>query len=272
VHLSWATVDWEDYNGASGETRPACGDIDGDGKDEIVIGLGPVPDNADVPGGLFQLLDHDLSHLAWGQIEWPDYNGQNGESWPACGDLDSDGDDEIVIGLGIGGNGNFEVFDFTSGSAIHTAWSETQVEDPESTYEETRPACGNLDEDGRDEILIGLGPGGGGWLQTFDDAAAGFGHMATLRILSDDYNASNGEGRPAIKSHGLKPKQPATCPGDFDFDGDVDGTDLKTFLDDFHNKACDGSCAGDLDGDGDVDSTDMQIFKQNFGRTDCGTM
>ena len=34
-------IDWPEYNKLSGEMRVAAGDIDGDGRDEIVVGLGP---------------------------------------------------------------------------------------------------------------------------------------------------------------------------------------------------------------------------------------
>jgi len=269
VHRAWGQLDWEDYNNAFGQIRPACGDIDGDGKDEIILSLGPLPNSPSIPGGRFEVLDDDTSHLAWGQIEWPDYNDGNGETWPACGDLDGDGDDEIVLGLGQGGHGSFEVFDYLSGSLVHLAWNEVIAEDNESAYEETRPTCGNLDQDGRDEILIGFGPGGGGWMQAFDDALAGYQYMASLQILSGDYNARNGESWPAIKSQGMTIQQASTCPGDFDQDGDVDGTDFGLFKKDFRRHDCNGDCYGDFDEDGDVDIDDLHVFKKYFGRTDC---
>jgi len=61
------------------------------------------------------------------------------------------------------------------------------------------------------------------------------------------------------------------CPGDFDNDGDVDGSDLATFAADFGRTDCDSlpDCEGDFDGDTDVDGSDLAKFAADFGRTDC---
>jgi hypothetical protein len=58
------------------------------------------------------------------------------------------------------------------------------------------------------------------------------------------------------------------CDGDFDNDGDVDGTDLAIFSKQFGMTAC-KACSADFDGDGDVDGTDLRIFAADFGRTNC---
>jgi len=62
------------------------------------------------------------------------------------------------------------------------------------------------------------------------------------------------------------------CEGNFDADGDVDGTDAAAFKVDFGRNnihhPCQGadSCNGDFDCDYDVDGTDARIFKEDFGR------
>ena len=65
---------------------------------------------------------------------------------------------------------------------------------------------------------------------------------------------------------------PPACPGDFDHDGDVDGTDLAVFSRDFGRTDCNSDCMADFDSDGDVDGTDLSVFSKNFGRTDCPTL
>jgi hypothetical protein len=63
------------------------------------------------------------------------------------------------------------------------------------------------------------------------------------------------------------------CEGDFDCDGDCDGTDAAKFKTDFgrsgFNMPCITSdpCNGDFECDADVDGTDAALFKSDFGRS-----
>jgi hypothetical protein len=61
------------------------------------------------------------------------------------------------------------------------------------------------------------------------------------------------------------------CEGDYDRDGDVDGSDLAIFAADFGRTNCyfTGDCEGDITYDGDVDGSDLAVFAADFGRTDC---
>lgn len=61
------------------------------------------------------------------------------------------------------------------------------------------------------------------------------------------------------------------CKGDYDDDGDVDGSDLAVFAADFGRTNCDSgeACEGDFDLDNDVDGSDLAAFSADFGRTDC---
>ena len=196
---SQLSVAWDDYNDLNGEARIATGDIDGDKKDEIIIGLGPVEGNAEIPGGKFQILDDDFTPLGWGQIDWSSYNSVNGESWPACGDIDGDGVDEILIGTGVGGNGRIEVFKFKNGKAVHTSWIKVGWEDYCIAGGGVRPACGNIDLDRKEEIILGLYPPNevflpGGKFEVLDGSAK---HLAWGVVDWPEYNALSGETRPA---------------------------------------------------------------------------
>ena len=64
------------------------------------------------------------------------------------------------------------------------------------------------------------------------------------------------------------------CEGNFDCDGDCDGTDASTFKVDFgrstFNNPCnsESQCKGDFDCDNDCDGSDAALFKEDFGRSD----
>ena len=72
---------------------------------------------------------------------------------------------------------------------------------------------------------------------------------------------------------GGKISKGAACKGDFDDDGDVDGSDLAVFASEFGRSDCspNNPCVGDFCRDGDVDGSDLAIFAADFGRTDCPT-
>jgi hypothetical protein len=199
VHKSWLQVNWAAYNTANGETRPTCGDIDGDGKDEIVVGLGPVAGSASTPGGWFEVFDDEV-HLSWGRTNWSLYNSANGETRPVCGDLDGDAVDEIVVGLGTGGEGWLQIFNYTLGSLGHTGWLRLRWDEYNTADGATRPASGDIDGDGKDEIVVGLTPAGSGYMEVFDDATSQYAHIGWDRVSWSTYiSANGGETWPAVK-------------------------------------------------------------------------
>ncbi len=193
-HHSWMNSTWSEYNQAMGEVRPSSGDLDGDGKDDVIIGFGPLADNPEIPGGTYEVLSGNGEHMAWGEVGWSDYNQLNGESRPVVGDLNGDGKNEVIIGLGAGSNGAFEIQSLNDdGNLSNQAWLEIPWwQEYNEMSGETRPAVGNLDGDDSDEIVIALGQGGGGWVHLIDDQENGYNHYISLQLWPEEYNLNNG--------------------------------------------------------------------------------
>jgi hypothetical protein len=193
--LKWIQVGWDAYNVSNGEVFPAVGDIDGDGRAEIIAGLGT---GSQGWIEIFGNASTGFQHMAWRQVAWPAYNAADGTTHPAVGDLDGDGKAEIVLGLGSGGGGWIEVIQSSAGDYSHGSWLQVNWPDYNASNGTTYPAVGDIDGDGRAEIVIGLGQGSGGWVEFLDDKAAGYAHLKWFQLPWDAYDNANGETHPAV--------------------------------------------------------------------------
>jgi hypothetical protein len=91
---------------------PALGDVDGDGRDEIVVSFGrgsgariALLDDA-IDG--FPMTSSDVTLLTTGR---PDYRKKDGATRSAFGDVDDDGYDELIVGFRRRGRHEVQVFD-----------------------------------------------------------------------------------------------------------------------------------------------------------------
>jgi len=134
-----------------------AGDIDGDGLDEIITGAGPGAvfgphvRGWNVKGSTVTPVP-GVSYFAYGTLKW----GVN----VSAGDIDGDGFDEIVTGAGPGAvfGAHVRGWDYDGGPGI-TAIPQVSFLAYGTPKWGVNVACGDVDGDGRDEIITGAGPG-----------------------------------------------------------------------------------------------------------------
>ncbi len=132
-----AATEWR-LPGITMSTTPSVGDLDGDGVPSVVV-VG----NADFsPTGHLYVLNG-----ADGSVEWQISTGLDGLSGTALGDVDADGDGDVIATYGSWGTAHdVAAFDGPTGTEL---W---RVSGPVGG--ETYPALGDLDGDGNAELVV----------------------------------------------------------------------------------------------------------------------
>ena len=117
----------------------------------------------------------------------------NGEVHVARGDMDNDGEDEIICGHGYGGSSWVRGYEI-NGTMIFNfkAFGDGNVNG------EVHVGAGDVDDDGVDEIICGHGRGGNSWVKVFD-----YVDPQTPPTLANDFKAfgaANGQGEVHVAS------------------------------------------------------------------------
>jgi hypothetical protein len=147
-----------------GQSSAAIGDIDGDGIDEIIIGTNSPPWNGDNFDGPFpskyDIPDYSLATV-WALNGdgtfvpgWPVITQQNIDSSPALGDIDGDGQLEVVVGTGTFDgyvNGRL-VYAWKADGTLVPGWPR-----PTDDSMPSSPALADLNGDGVLDVIIGCG-------------------------------------------------------------------------------------------------------------------
>jgi hypothetical protein len=134
-------------------TQVAVGDLDGDGLLDIVTGTGPGPALPPI------VRAYDLGGTHHAGVNFRPYGTGGWGVEVACGDLDGDGRDEIVTGPGPGPLAGPHVRGFSWDGSTVTPLPGTSFQAYGTLKYGVKPACGDIDGDGYDEIVTGAGAG-----------------------------------------------------------------------------------------------------------------
>ena len=140
----------EPFAGFTGGAFVAVGDFDGDGFADVAV----TPDEGG--GGRVVVLDGATFAAAASFLAIDDENFRGG-CRPAAGDVDGDGVVDLVVSAGFGGGPRVAVFDGATPTKLMNDFFAFEEGLRNGTY----AAVGDVNGDGRGELIFGGGPGGG---------------------------------------------------------------------------------------------------------------
>ncbi len=131
----------------------ACGDVLGTGTDQIVVSPGPGSHGPEIR--VFHAHGSPVDNGSFLAFSYNHFGAS-----VCCGDLNGDGVDEIIAGCGPGHQykPGVKIFSYAGGS-FNSVNDLGFLAFPGDQGYGVNVACGDLDGDGRDEIITGCGPG-----------------------------------------------------------------------------------------------------------------
>jgi subtilisin-like proprotein convertase family protein len=151
--------------------RTATADVTGDGVPDLIAASGP--------GVRSRVVVLDGATRAEVRTLLPFEDSFTGGLFVAAADLDGDGRSEIVVSPDVGGGGRVTVFGGRTGAPVADFFG---IDDP-NFRGGARVAVGDLNADGRPDVVVAAGFGGGPRVAVFDGTTVGGG--TPRRVLND---------------------------------------------------------------------------------------
>ncbi|MDQ3332211.1 MAG: VCBS repeat-containing protein, partial [Planctomycetota bacterium] len=143
--------------GYTGALNVATADVDGNGTAEVIVSNAAA--FADGRSAEVRVFDALSGNLVTSFTAFAGNSAGNAGVRLAAGDVDGDGDAEVIVGLPDGKLPAVRVYDPFSG-AVKAAWYAYSESNPSDFLYGVYVASGDTDGDGKDEVIVG--PGGGG--------------------------------------------------------------------------------------------------------------
>jgi hypothetical protein len=154
-----------EFTGFSSSVRSATGDVNGDGFEDYVVVTGPGTPTR------FAVIDgtNPSALLVAPSAPFAGSEGFTGGGFVAVGDIDDDGFAEIVITPDVSGGPRVTIFSVSNGVPVVRA-NFLGITDA-NFRGGARAAIGDINGDGRGEVVVAAGQGGGPRISVFDGAS-----------------------------------------------------------------------------------------------------
>lgn len=150
---------FQPFGNFNGAVRAATADVNGDGVPDIILGTGPYG------GSKIRVLDGRTQADLLPQFSAFEESFTGGV-FLAAGDFNGDGKADIVIAPDQGGGGRIRILDVSTGS-VQVLADFFGIDDP-NFRGGARPTVGDINGDGRVDLIVSAGFGGGPRVAIFD--------------------------------------------------------------------------------------------------------
>jgi hypothetical protein len=150
----------------TGGVRVATGDVNGDGRADVITGAGPGGDHVKVIDGtrVGQIGADGVIADSAVLADFFAYGGYQGGVFVAAGDVTGDGRADVITGTdGTASGGHVKAFDAVTGAEVRSFLAYGA-----GFTGGVRVAAGDINGDNIADIITGAGAGGGGHVKAFD--------------------------------------------------------------------------------------------------------